>query len=151
MTLRAIAAELGTTPVTVYRKLKARGIAIETLRDASGNITSEGASTIASLFDVSPDEIAMQTALHQRVTQTEQVTPQVTEQVTPAEIEVAVLRERLAGTEERLSMVIGERDRLAAEVRELTQMLAAEQAQRQQLLTDGRGRGLFSWFRRRQS
>ena len=51
MTLKAVADELNTTTMTIYRRLKKAGISIDELRDdETGELTTRGASVIASLY-----------------------------------------------------------------------------------------------------
>ena len=51
MTLKAIADELGTTTMTIYRRLERSGLTIKELRDdETGEITMDGVGIIASLF-----------------------------------------------------------------------------------------------------
>lgn len=149
VTLRAIAETLGVKPVTVYRRLKAKGIGVETLRDAEGNITTEGAAIIASMFDGSPDD----TAIQERIKGAYQsVSDETLQSETALQTEAAVLRERCRGLEATVDRLDAECARLRAEVSTLTGMLQAEQAQRALLLGDGnqrRGHGLFAWFRGR--
>lgn len=149
MTMRAIAEQLGVSIPTLYRKLKTEGVKVSELRDdKTGKVTPAGAAIIADLFRGSEDNTAIQDVLN-GVSQT--VTHETALQDGDETLTVAVLRERIAGVEERLSMMTAERDRLRSECDRLMSLLEAEQRQRQQLLTDGRGRGLLGWFRRRGS
>ena len=50
MTLKAFAAEMGVSVMTVYRRAKAAGISISDLRGADGALTAEGVSVLGSLF-----------------------------------------------------------------------------------------------------
>ena len=50
MTLKAFAAEMGVSVMTVYRRAKAAGISISKLRGADGALTAEGVSVLGSLF-----------------------------------------------------------------------------------------------------
>lgn len=151
MTMRAIAAELGVSMPTLYRKLKAEGVDLASLRDSNGGITAAGASLIASLFDSSASDTAVQAALHGRVNDASQAISLDTLQGdTALQVETATLRVKLEAMEDKLNAVTAECDRLRAERDRLLSMLEAEQRQRQLLLTDGRQRrGLFGWFRKR--
>jgi len=146
VTVSSIAEKLGVSSMTIYRRLKRENINIDDLRDAhSGRLTPQGAATIASLFDADADN-------QQRGEQTTETTDEQPANVAQA-VELAVLRERIAALTDKLASVTDERDRLRLQVDTLTQMLQAEQQQRQRLLTDGGGdhqqrRGLFAWFRR---
>ena len=151
MTMRGIAAEMGVSMPTLYRRLKAENIDLATLRDDSGGITPAGASLIASLFDTSASDTAIQNALHERVSDVCQVvSPDTLRDDTPIQLETAILRERVRGLEDTVQRLTADCDRLRAERDRLLTMLEAEQRQRQQLLTDGHQRrgGLFGWFRR---
>ena len=151
MTMRAIAAELGVSMPTLYRRLKAEGIDLATLRDDSGGITTAGASLIASLFDSSDSDTAIQAALHGCVDDARQdVSFDTLPSDTALQVEVAILRERLTAAEEKLQAMTDECDRLRGERDRLLALLEGEQRQRQLLLTDGHQRrgGLFGWLRR---
>lgn len=152
MTMRAIAAELGISMPTLYRKLKAEGVDLASLRDNNGGITAAGASLIASLFDSSVSDTAVQAALHGRVNDVRQdVSLDTLPSKTALQVEAAILRERLTAAEDRLQAVTAECDRLRGERDRLLSMLEAEQRQRQLLLTDGRQRRgglLFGLFKR---
>lgn len=165
MTLREIAAELGVSPMTVYRRLRDNAIQIETLRDGKNGITAEGASIIANLFRSATDDAtrrAMSEVLErspaegaETVTNTggevaggadRETLERAEHRAELAEVRYGFLLERVQGLEMEIERLRGERDRLLA-------MLEAEQ--RQRLLTDGqdggdghRRRGLFGWFRR---
>ena len=69
MTMAQIAKSIGVSVRTIYRKLDKNGINIGTIRDSSGEITSDGAQVIASLFDgvrhdASKDRHAKDTECH---------------------------------------------------------------------------------------
>ena len=141
MTVKQMAAELGVTAMTIYRRLKRAGIAITELRDdVTNELTPDGVAVIGSLFDATEP-------VTDGATSTEQVTEQVTQPDT-----IAVLQARLDGVTALLQAVTDERDRLREQVDRLTELLAAQQ----RLLPAGhdghRRRGLFGgWFRRRGS
>lgn len=138
MTVQEVAAKLGVAPVTIYRRLRKRGIEPDTLR-AGGELTEEGAAVIASLFD--DVHVQGKQALHGVSDDTLQ---------DDASVRVHVLEAKLEAAEARVADLLEERTRLQAEVSSLLGMLRTEQEGRQQLLTDGnQRRGLLSWLRRR--
>lgn len=153
MTLRAIADQLGVKPVTIYRRMKASGIEPATLRDDNGNITPEGASIIASLFDATPNDTVIQKHINAALQSESDDTSQ---NVSDDTVSAAVLLARLEGAQALIEQLTGERDELRRQLAAAQAALAAEQEDRQQerrLLTgdtpDGstKRRGLFSWLR----
>lgn len=139
VTIKEVASELGCTPMTVYRRLQRAGVNVGDLRDAAGNLTSEGVAVIGNLF-----------ATTGATNTTEGATP-AQQAPQPAAAEVEVLRVKLESTQAMLEAVTGERDRLRTQVDILTRMLEAEQRQRILLLDDGhhhRRGGLFGWLRK---
>ena len=160
MTVKAMAKALDTSTMTIYRRLKRNGINIDDLRDdATGELTTAGASTIAALFRTTAttdDEQAAQ----QIVTDT--VTGDATDDdltgstgSTGSGSTVAVLQAKLDGAQALIDMLTDERDDLRRQLAQVTAALQAEQADRQRerlMLTGGDGgqhddlrRG---WFRR---
>ena len=146
MTLAAMARQLDTTTMTIYRRLKRKGVDIASLRDdTSRELTPAGMSIIASLFDgqsaTAPEPAA------------EQVITGDSEQGATLYTQVCVLQARLDGAEALIEQLTNERDDLRRQLTAALAALATEQADRQQerlLLTDGqqRRRGLFGWIRR---
>lgn len=134
MTLKALAAEMGVSVMTVYRRASRAGVRVQDLRGEDGELTSEGVALLASMFD-----------------STTPTTDGATDSTTPAaheahtehnEVEVARLEAEVAGLRRLV-------DVLEAEVADLRQRLdMAEQERRardQLLLTGGGFRG---WWRR---
>ena len=147
MTIRGLAEQLGVKPITVYRRLSANGVDVATLRNAHKDLTDEGVRVIAALFDGA-------SALHDGSSDANQPASGVANHATvqgdmAAQVEIAVLKEKLRAAEEQAEGLRAERDRLQAQVDALMAMLATEQQQRQLLLTDGQRRGLFAWLRRK--
>lgn len=162
MTLTELARQLDTTTVTIYRKLKRRGIRVETLRDENtGDLTPAGVQTIAALYDtpgraVTPDDGDTghnAQALQDVSPITDQSTTPVTE---PDALPAAVLAARLEGAEALIAQLTGERDALRAQLDAALAALQREQADRQserRLLTGGtdddpRPRRRWPWSRR---
>ena len=146
MTMRSIAGDLGISIPTLYRRLKAAGVNVAELRDdKTGKVTPAGAAVIADLFRGGEDDTAIQEILNG---DSQSVARDTLTQDADATVEIAVMRERVRGLEDKLETVTNERDRLREQVDTLTAMLQTEQAQRVRLLEGGR-RGLFGWLRRR--
>lgn len=158
MTIKEMAAKLGTSVPTLYRKVKDAGIDIKGLRDAEGRLTPAGITTIASLFDGSQGPLSASQGVLGGPSQTvSDNTSRYVSDDTAMMVEVEVLRAKLEGMETTVEMLRAELDRLRAEAEglkaerdRLLTMLETEQRQRVQLLTDGNARrgGLFAWLRR---
>lgn len=142
MTLAAIAKELNVSTMTVYRKLRQNGLEIGELRGEDGQITTDGASLIASLFDA-----------------TQAATDDVTQEKQVAEhdaTEVAVLTERLNAAQETISRLENEVTRLSDQLKAMSAALEREQLDRANerlLLTAGNAegsqrKGPFWWIHR---
>lgn len=159
MTIRQLADELHTTPVTIYRRLTRRGLDVSALRDGeTGELSQHGASVIASLFDGD-------TQRKKAVSDTQRDTQQDTQQDQAgnqagnpaASPPVEVLKAKLEAAEERCRMLEDERNNLRTMLEAATRALEREQADRQQerlLLTshDSRGfSGLLARFKARRS
>lgn len=136
MTLTALARELNTTQMTIYRKLKKNGVNIADLRDdATNELTSEGISVISALFDTTTPSNAIEDS-------NTNATPNNSD----------VLQAQLDGAMALIEQLTGERDELRRQLATVTAALQAEQADRQQerqLLTGGdangqRRRGFFA-------
>ena len=146
MTLAAIAKELNVSTMTVYRKLRQNGLEIGDLRGEDGQITAEGASLIASLFDATQ-------AATDDITQAKQVAEHDA-------TEVAVLTERLNAAQETISRLENEVTRLSDQLKAMSAALEREQLDRANerlLLTAGNAeeprtgsqrKGPFWWFHR---
>lgn len=143
MTITAIAKQLNTTTMTVYRRLKRAGVNVDDLRDANtGEVTAAGASLIASLFDTTGG--ATQEA--QQV-----ITGDATGGATGDTVTVAVLQAKLDAATDTISRLEAERDRLLKQLDAVTAALQTEQADRQHerlLLTgsDGNGQQRAHWW-----
>ena len=137
MTLTDLARELGTTTMTIYRRLKRNGVNIDDLRDSStGELTNVGVSTIAALFDRTGVTPAQPAAQQSATLDTQQDTTPTTQ------LDVAVLQAQLDGARALIEQLTGERDELRRQLGAALAALATEQADRQQerrLLTQGDG------------
>lgn len=148
MTMREIAGRLGVSIPTLYRRLKAEGVNVADLRDEkTGKVTPAGAAIIADMFRGAEDNTTIHEVLNG---DSQSVSSETVQRDTSETVTEAVLRVKLEAAEDKLAMVMEERDRLRERVDTLTAMLQAEQAQRTRLLEDGhhQRRGLFAWFRR---
>lgn len=126
MTLTALAEQLNTTTMTIYRRLKRNGLTIDELRDATtGDLTPTGVSTIAALFDVTGGTETEQAAEPGGTAETEQG-------ATGDALAVAVLEAKLEGAAALIEQLTGERDELRRQLATALAALAAEQADRQQ-------------------
>lgn len=143
MTIVEMAKELGVAPMTVYRRLKRKGLAVADLRDADGGLTAEGVAAIASLFDATFPQRAPQAD----ATQTQPAAQPDAQRETET---AAVLAAKLDAANETIRRLDAEIELLRGQVSTLTGLLQAEQSTAQRLLTDGRraGGGLFGWLRR---
>ena len=130
MTLKAFAAEMGVSVMTVYRRAKAAGISISKLRGADGALTAEGVSVLGSLFGTVTGGTEGGTGDSTLIHQADNA------------VEVA----RLTAECEGLRRLV---DTLEAQVADLRSRLDASEAERRQrdqlLLTGGGFRG---WWRR---
>lgn len=166
MTLAAISKQLNVSTMTVYRRLRKAGISLDGLRDSNGEITSAGASLIASLFDAPQDatqgaanDVTRCNSEAQRDTTQGATPPPVGEALRSAEdaAQIAVLTAQLDAACDTIARLEAERDRLVAQLDAAAEALEREQRDRANerlLLTGGggearqRGRGLFWWLRR---
>ena len=143
VTITGMAKELGVSAMTIYRRMKRAGLDVAELRDnQTGELTPEGVAAIGNLFDTT----GTTTTTTGSATRPQPAPPQP-----PAEVEAAMLRVKLEAAEDTIARLDAECSRLHELVDNLTDMLKAEQLQRQRLLTDGnpQRRGLFGWIRRR--
>jgi len=135
MTITGIAKQLNVSTMTIYRRCKKNGIALDDLRDTeTGELTAAGASVIASLFDAT----GPQTALTGDATRTSQGYDGVAQTASQAACDV--LQARLDGANAVIEQLTSERDDLRRQVAALTAALEREQTDRQaerRLLTAG--------------
>lgn len=136
MTLTALAAQLNTSTMTIYRRLKRNGVSVDELRDTrTGELTAEGASVIAALFDGQSGTSAEQPAEHGATREAER-------DKTGDALAVAVLEAKLEGAAALIAQLTGERDELRRQLGAALAALATEQGDRQQerrLLTGASG------------
>jgi len=126
VTLTALAEQLNTTTMTIYRRLKRNGLTIDELRNpATGDLTPAGVSTIAALFDATGGTSTEPTA-------EQGATPETEPAATGDALAVAVLEAKLEGAAALIEQLTGERDELRRQLATALAALAAEQADRQQ-------------------
>lgn len=170
MTLAELAKGLHVSTMTIYRRLKQRGLNIEEMRDSSGGITAEGATVIAAMFDAprAPQGATEGTTGAQHDAQqgatcdtTRATGATVGDLDAATSAQVAVLQAKLDAAADTITRLEGERDRLAAQLTAMTAALEREQSDRAQerlLLTSAPAtstsaderprRGLLWWLRR---
>ena len=141
MTLKAIADELNTTTMTIYRRLEKKSINIGELRDAdTGEITPAGAAVIASLFKntgTTDDNDRVKQIITDVLTGDAQGATGEAAQQTPGSsgteaAQVAALTATVDGLRALVAQLEGERDELRRQLSQVTAALQAEQADRQQ-------------------
>ena len=141
MTLKAIADELNTTTMTIYRRLEKKSINIGELRDAdTGEITPAGAAVIASLFKntgTTDDNDRVKQIITDVLTGDTQGATGEAAQQTPGSsgteaAQVAALMATVDGLRALVAQLEGERDELRRQLSQVTAALQAEQADRQQ-------------------
>ena len=135
MTIRAMAENLHTTPMTIYRKLKSAGIDVKTLRDATtGELTADGITLIGSMFDAVEPVTDATEAVTMRVTDAEHATEQA--------IQIARLTAQVEGLTAQVELLKDERERLRHEL----DAAQEERREAQRLLTTSEPRK--SWIAR---
>lgn len=137
MTLKAIADELNTTTVTIYRRLEREGLKIKDLRDPdTKELTPQGAATIAALYKntgTTPDEQAIKQIITGVMTgDGTGDTDEQPRQTAPEAAQVAALTATVDGLRALVSQLEGERNELRRQLAQVTAALQAEQADRQQ-------------------
>lgn len=148
MTLKALAEELHTSPMTIYRRLAKQGHNISEYRGEGGEITSEGCSIIGALFtSITPSNTTITEGT------TSSTTPAAHEAHTEHnDVEVARMETTVAGLEAERAGLLRLVETLEAEVADLRSRLDAAEAERRQrdqlLLTGGIGGGFRGWWRR---
>ena len=161
MTIKGFAALVGVSHQAIYKKLKGRGIALESLKDKeTGQLTAEGESLLRSIYHIQgPGNEQRETVLEEAAGEERQAAPPVSEsksnelrnQVEMLTVEVEKLRNQVEALEEKNSALIGERDFLRASLersQQLQAMTAAKIPNPAPALPDGRGaHGLRAWWR----
>lgn len=140
MTIAQMAARLGVSSMTIYRRLRRNGLDIADMRDDSGALTADGVATIGALFDNSGAITGDADGITDDATKAEQVTKHDTEQSNM--IELARLQEQNEGLRALLMQVQSERDSLREQLATAQAALAAEIADRaseRRLLAAGAG------------
>ena len=132
MTLKALAEELGVSTMSVYRRAQRAGVAIADLRGPDGELTAEGVTALAALFDTVTAHTTDATEAAQHIHHGD----------TSADVA------RLTAEAEGLRRLV---EVLQAEIEDLRRRLDASEAERRQavqaLLPDAGG-GVRGWWRR---
>ena len=160
MTITGMAKQLNVSTMTVYRRCKKNGVAIDELRDANtGELTAAGVAAIASLFDTTTPQTAL-TGDATRTPQDNNSDAQTASQgasTADMAVQVAALTATVDGLRGMVEQLTGERDVLRRQVAALTAALQREQDDRQaerRLLTGDVGeagqprRWRWPWARR---
>ena len=145
MTVTAMAKQLNVSTMTIYRRCKKNGVNIEELRDGpNGELTPEGVSVIASMFDATTPQTAITddaTRMPHDSNDDAQTASQGTAAASMA-VRVAELTATVDGLRALVDQLQGERDALREQLTAAQAALAAEQADRQserRLLTGDSG------------
>lgn len=111
MTVKEVAQLTGMTHQAIYKRIKARGLKLETLKDkASGQFTPEGEKAIRELFNL--DNLTP---------------PPVATEVNELSKEVEKLRNQVEMLEKRVEELTGERDFLRKSLTDTTEALTNAQ------------------------
>lgn len=134
MTITGMAKQLNVSTMTVYRRCKKNGVAIDELRDANtGELTAAGVAAIASLFDTTTPQTAL-TGDATRTPQDNNSDAQTASQgasTADMAVRVAALTATVDGLRGMVEQLTGERDELRRQVAALTAALQREQDDRQ--------------------
>lgn len=105
MNIRDIAQAAGVSPAAVYKKVKARGIDLSTLKDeTTGELTQDGERILSDLFKgAAPEQVTnkLKTRVNELETEVENLKGEITRLTT-----------ELKTTQEREKLLTGERDHL---------------------------------------
>lgn len=133
MTITSMAKQLNVSTMTIYRRCKKNGVAIDDLRDATtGDLTAEGVAVIASLFDATEpqaDHTGDATQMQPGYGSDAQPASQGVAMADNA-LQVATLAATVDGLRALVDQLISERDTLREQVAALTAALQREQDDR---------------------
>lgn len=149
MTIAQMAARLGVSSMTIYRRVKRSGLNIADMRDDSGALTADGVATIGALFDNSGAVTGDADGITDDATKAEQATKHDAEQSNM--VELARLRAENDGLRALLVQVQSERDSLREQLATAQAALAAEisdRASERRLLAAAGGDGVQDRRRR---
>lgn len=115
MTIAAIARQLGVSRNTIYTKLKDAEIDVNTLKATGNQLTQQGQSVIAALFDGKKETVTAETVTYDSVRTAEagQKKTEMTENVTREQLETAV---RLATAEAEVRALRNENENLKGQI-----------------------------------
>ena len=157
MTVKDFAALAGVSHQAIYKKLKGRGIAMESLKSKeTGQLTAEGETLLRTIYHIQGQREAEleEAAGEERQAAPPAYEPKLNElrnQVERLTMEVEKLRNQVNVLEEKNAALIGERDFLRASLersQQLQAMTAAKIPNPAPALPDGGGtHGLRAWWR----
>ena len=133
MTIKDVAAQTGLSHQAIYKRLKARGLSVSSLKDrASGQLTEEGERLIRELFSIKAKEEpttenAPDMASEEPTVEVESEVEKLRNRVEKLNAEVEKLRNHVATLEEKNTALTDERDflRLSLERSQQLQMVTA--------------------------
>ena len=162
MTIKDIAAAAGLSHQAIYKRLKARGVKLESIKiKGTGELTEEGEALIKELFSIKdqqeeaapPPPAAEEKAAPAEV---ESEVEKLRNQVAGLNLEVEKLRNQVENMEQREKALTEERDflRLSLERSQQLQAITAQKIPNPPPALPAGGdqqqrRGLFGWIRRR--
>lgn len=148
MTVRDIADMEGISVQSVYKRFKANGLKVESLKDKeTGHFTPEGEAAVEKIFKpkVKPEIERLTTELNQLTTEVERLTEslnQVKEELTTTTIRAEVLTARC-------QLLENERDDLRVKLDKML-ILQLETVRSVPALPAGEKKWRFPWFKKRQ-
>lgn len=162
MTIKDIAAAAGLSHQAIYKRLKARGVRLETLKDKkTGELTEEGEALIKEIFSLQDEQETAAppppaAAEKEAPAEVESEVERLRNQVERLNIEVERLRNQVATLEEREKALTDERDflRLSLERSQQLQAITAQKIPNPPPALPAGGdqqrqrRGFFGWLRR---
>jgi len=133
MTIKDVAAQTGLSHQAIYKRIKARGLSVSSLKDkASGQLTEEGERLIRELFSIQAKEEpttgkAPDMASEEPTVEVESEVEKLRNRVETLTTEVEKLRNHVATLEEKNKALTEERDflRLSLERSQQLQMVTA--------------------------
>ena len=148
MTIKDIAAAAGLSHQAIYKRLKARGVKLESIKiKGTGELTAEGEALMREIFNLKDQQ-----------EEAAPPPPAAEEKAAPAEVESEVekLRNQVETLEQREKALTEERDflRLSLERSQQLQAITAQKIPNPPPALPAGGdqqqrRGLFGWIRRR--
>lgn len=136
MTIKDVAQVTGLSQQAIYKKIKARGIMLEELKDKeTGQLSKHGEEVIRDLFSDKKDE--------------KKVEKQDSTEIEKLKAEVEKLRNKVEYLEEKNNQLTEERDFLKTALNQAQQLQALTLARIPAALPPAEKRGIRGWFSRR--